>query len=162
MDLRIFPNAPLVALLGTVEEVGDKDLVFLAKKPRSQRRTRMVVPIKDIGWAHQGGSKLENHPDILYLEPTAFRQEPTTYLKDVDIVENGELRTFQKDNRTITIFNENLVRVSCQEDVATESEKKKQPKAARARGKAKAKKTGRNPIRAARKRRAAASDDDFE
>ena len=163
MDLRIFPNAPLVPLLGTVEEVGASTITFLAKKPRSQRCTRMVVPIKDVGWYIQGGSKLEKHPDVLHVRPSAFRQEPMTYIKNVQVDAAEDLRTFRSDNRSVVVCNEELARVSCQEDVATDAEKRKQPKAARASAKAKAKaksKAASKTVRGARRRKAAA--DDFE
>ena len=156
MDVRIFPEGDVVPRLGTIEEVGDSTLTFLAKKPRSQRRTRMIIPLKDIAWYVAGGSKFENHPDILYMRPTSWRREPATQYKNVEVVDGEELRTFSAGNRSVVVVNEDLVRVSCEEDVSTEAEKKKQPKAARARKKP-ASKSGK--ARTGRKRRG--SDDEF-
>ena len=164
MDLRIFPNEAVVPIVGTIEEAGDTEVTFLAKKPRSQTRTRMVIPADDIGWAIYGGSKLDNHPDVLWVRPSAFRQEPATYIKNVDVKQGEDRRTFESGNRSVVVFNGALARVSCQEDVKTEAQQKKEPKAARAKGKSKraaAKKAAKkSPLRKARKRQEAA--DDFE
>ena len=127
MDLRLFPTTDVVKRVGTVEAVSERDLTFLAKKPRSQRRSRLVVPLKDVAWYVQGGNRDDRHPDILYLRPTAFQREPVTAFKNVEVQDGEDLRTFSADNRTIVVVNEDLVSISCQEDVVTEAEKKKQP-----------------------------------
>lgn len=162
MDLRIFPATNVVAKVGTVEEVSDTHLTFLAKKPRSQRRVRMMIPVQDVAWYAQGASKLEKHPDIVYARPSAFRQEPETYIKNVQHEVDGSGRhVFASGNVTVTIVSPELARVSAEEDVATEAEVKKQPKAARAGRSAKRDAAAAKPRRR-RRRQEEETDDDFE
>lgn len=163
MDLRIFPASDVVARIGTVEEVTDTHLTFLAKKPRSQRRVRMILPIRDIAWFAQGASKNDKHPDVLYARPSAYRQEPEMQYKNVDheTDDNGR-HVFTSGNIVVTVVSPELVRMSVEEDVATEAEKKKQPKAARAARKTTASRRSTGTKKTPPKRRRRRQGDDFE